>query len=189
MLVLKEPKIGNGTYVDPSSSILGDVTIGSGVYVAPNASIRADEPGSKIVIEDECNIQDNVIIHALSGSTVRVGVGSTLAHGCIVHGPCTIGKGCFIGFGSILFDCTLMDGCVVLHRALLTNSHISSSRLISNGAIIDGDLNGDGLPEVPEHHRRFADSVREMNVELASMYGRSRQDDMNRIIGGKQQIY
>lgn len=189
MLVLNEPKIGHGAYVDPSSSVLGDVTIGRRVYVAPNASIRADEPDSKIVIEDECNIQDNAIIHALSGSTVHVGVGSTLAHGCIVHGPCTIGRDCFIGFGSIVFDSTIMDGCVVLHRAVVTNSCISHSRLINNGAIIDGDPDGEGLPEVPEHHRRFADSVREMNVELASMYGRSRQDDMNRIIGGKQQIY
>ncbi len=187
MLMLKESKIDQGAYVDPSSSILGDVTIGRGVYIAPNSSIRADEPGSKIVIEDECNIQDNVIIHALSGSTVHIGAGSTLAHGCIVHGPCTIGKDCFIGFGSIAFDCTLMDGCVVLHRALVTNTNVPRSRLVCNGAILDGAPAGEDLPEVPVHYRRFADSVREMNVELASMYQRSRADDLNRLFGGEHQ--
>lgn len=189
MLVLKEPKIGHGAYVDPSASIQGDVTIGRGVYVAPNSSIRADEPGSRILIEDECNIQDNVIVHALCGSTVHIGAGSTLAHGCIVHGPCKIGRDCFIGFGSIAFDCTLMDGCVVLHRALVTSSNIPRSRLIRNGAIVDGALAGEDLPEVPEHYRRFADSVRDMNVELASMYGRSMPEGSNRISGGEHQRY
>lgn len=184
MMVTREPNVSEGAYIDPSSSIRGEVTIGRKVYVAPNASIRADEPGSRIIIEDECNIQDNVIIHALSDSTVHVGVGSTLAHGCIVHGPCVIGKGCFIGFGSIVFGCTLMNGCVVLHRALITNSKIPRSRLITNGAIVDGDLDAADLPEVSESYRRFANSVREVNIELASMYGRSKPIDLIRIFGG-----
>ena len=38
MLII--PKISQSAFVDPSATILGDVTIGDGVYVAPNASIR-----------------------------------------------------------------------------------------------------------------------------------------------------
>jgi carbonic anhydrase/acetyltransferase-like protein (isoleucine patch superfamily) len=151
------------------------VTIGDGVYVAPNASIRADEPRSKIMIGGHCNIQDNVVIHALSDSTVKVGVGTTLAHGCIVHGPCTIGKGCFIGFGTVVFRCTLMDGCVVLHRALVTQALIPTSRLVANGAIIEGELQSVDLPEVSEDIHRFVASVREVNLELAQMYGQAKR--------------
>ncbi|MBI0582785.1 MAG: hypothetical protein ISF22_01010 [Methanomassiliicoccus sp.] len=167
------PRISRSAFVDRSATILGDVTIGDGVYVAPNASIRADEPGSRIIIEGGCNIQDNVVVHALTDSAVRVGEGTTLAHGCIVHGPCEIGEGCFIGFGTVMFRCTLMDGSVVLHRAVVTHAVIPPSRLVPSGAVVDGERNIEDLDNVSEDVTRFVDSVREVNIELAQMYGRT----------------
>jgi carbonic anhydrase/acetyltransferase-like protein (isoleucine patch superfamily) len=163
-------KVSGGAFVDHTASILGDVTIGDEVYVAPNASIRADEPGSRIIIGNQCNIQDNVVIHALRDSIVEIGPGTTLGHGCIVHGPCTIGEGCFIGFGAVVFGCTLMDGCVVLHRALITKALIPPFRLVGIGDVIDGDLITKDLPEVPDDISRFVASVRQTNVDLARMY-------------------
>ncbi|MDP3104982.1 MAG: carbonate dehydratase, partial [Candidatus Methanoperedens sp.] len=94
------PKISKTTYVCDSAVITGNVVIGEQAFVAPNASIRADEPGSAIIIGDGCNIQDNVIIHALMKTKVVIGDHTSLSHGCIVHGPAQIGKNCFIGFGS-----------------------------------------------------------------------------------------
>jgi carbonic anhydrase/acetyltransferase-like protein (isoleucine patch superfamily) len=163
-------RIGRSAFIDRSASILGDVTIGDDVYVAPNASIRADEPGSSIVIGNECNIQDNVVIHALRDSTVDIGPGTTLGHGSIVHGPCTVGEGCFIGFGAVVFKCTLMDGCVVLHRAVVTKALIPPFRLVGIGDVIEGDLKAIDLPRVTEDISRFVASVRQTNVELAKTY-------------------
>ena len=180
MTSLGSPKISRSAFVDRSATILGDVTIGDGVYVAPNASIRADEPRSKIIIGGQCNIQDNVVIHALRDSTVKVGVGTTLAHGCIIHGPCIIGEGCFIGFGTVVFQCTLMDGSVVLHRALVTQTFIPPSRLVASGVIIDGELKAADLPVVSDDIIRFVDSVRETNLELARMYRQSVRDGPRR---------
>jgi carbonic anhydrase/acetyltransferase-like protein (isoleucine patch superfamily) len=170
MIVPDSPKISRSAFIDKSATILGDVTIGDSVYVAPNASIRADEPGSKIIIGNHCNIQDNVVIHALHHSIVKVGSGTTLAHSCVVHGPCAIGEGCFVGFGTVVFQCTLMDGCVLLHRALVTHTLIPSSRLVANGAIIEGELKVAELPPVPKDMVHFVDSVRETNIKLAQMY-------------------
>ena len=61
------------------------------------AVIRADGPRSSIVIRDNCNIQERVIIHALENTSVFIEETGSLAHGCIIHGPCKIGKDCFIG--------------------------------------------------------------------------------------------
>ena len=57
----------------------------------------ADRP---IRVKDNCNVQDKVVIHALENTSVLIGANTSLAHACIVHGPCKIGKGCFVGFGS-----------------------------------------------------------------------------------------
>lgn len=112
------PQIDPSAYVDSSAQIIGNVRIGPRVYVGPNAVIRADEadrsPGvMPIEIGLECNVQDGVIVHALSGTTVTVGSRSSLAHGCIIHGPCTIGESCFVGFGAKVFDAVLRSGVYV----------------------------------------------------------------------------
>jgi carbonic anhydrase/acetyltransferase-like protein (isoleucine patch superfamily) len=164
------PKISRSAFVDRSAAVIGDVTIGDDVYIAPNASIRADEPGSKMIIGEECNVQDNAVLHAVSGSELRVGKGSTLAHGCIVHGPCTVGEGRSIGFGSVVFQSALMDGCVVMHRAFVHGATVPAERLIAGGAIIDGHLGHSDHFEVPEDIARFVGSVRYANVELGLRY-------------------
>jgi carbonic anhydrase/acetyltransferase-like protein (isoleucine patch superfamily) len=120
------PKISKTAYVCDSAVITGNVIIGEHVFVAPNASIRADEPGSVIIISDGCNIQDNVIVHALTNTKVLIGDHTSLSHGCIVHGPAKIGKNCFIGFGSVVFGCNIGDNCFVSHRALVKNLNILS---------------------------------------------------------------
>ncbi len=175
---LKAPTISESAFVDSSATILGDVMIGDDVYVAPNASIRADEPGSRMIIRERCNVQDNVAIHALMDSTVKIGVGTTLGHGCIVHGPCTIGDGCFIGFGAVVFKCTIMEGAVIMHRALVTHSLVPPLRMVGSGEIVDSRFKPADLPEVPLDISDFVDSVRQTNIDLARMYSLQRMASM-----------
>jgi carbonic anhydrase/acetyltransferase-like protein (isoleucine patch superfamily) len=173
MIELGTPRISRSVFVDRSAAIIGDVTIGDGVLIAPNASIRADEPGSRIVIGAGCNVQDNAVLHAVSGSVLNVGRGTTLAHGCIVHGPCTIGEGCFIGFGSVVFQSTLSDGCVVLHRAVVNRVTVPSARLIASGTVIEGRLERRHHSKVTPEVERFVESVREVNLELVATHRRT----------------
>ena len=111
------PIINENAWISETAVIVGDVTIADDVFVAPNAVIRADEPGSSIVIGNGCNVQDNVVIHSLLNYQVMIGSSTSLAHGCIVHGPCRIGEGCFVGFGAVVFDCIIRNDTLVLHNA------------------------------------------------------------------------
>ena len=98
------PQIDDSAYIDSTAVIIGKVDIGKNVFIGPGAVVRADELGSSITIKDNCNIQDRVIIHALENTSVLIEENTSLVHGCIVHGPCKIGKNCFIGFGSVVFN-------------------------------------------------------------------------------------
>lgn len=167
---LGTPTIGKRTYIDASAKIIGNVTIGEGVFVAPNATLRADEPGSQIIVHKGCNIQDNVVVHALRGSVVSIGEGTSVAHGAIVHGPCSIGERCFVGFGAVVFRSVLGDESVVQHRAVVTDAEVPSKKVVDVGAIIDGKKEVPELPAVSGEMRQFVDGVRQTNSELVCTY-------------------
>ncbi|MCX9081522.1 MAG: carbonate dehydratase [Candidatus Methanoperedens sp.] len=178
-MLLKNPAGGMPTvcdtaYVSESAVIIGNVEIKGDVYIAPNTTIRADEPGSAIIIESGCNIQDNVVIHALGGSTVVAGENTSMAHGCIVHGPCTFGNNCFIGFGSVVFNCTLGDDCVILHRTLVKDVIISPRRLIEDGAVVNKQGIADYLGEVTVEISDFVKRVVGTNLMLVKSYSELR---------------
>jgi carbonic anhydrase/acetyltransferase-like protein (isoleucine patch superfamily) len=163
------PRVCDTAYVSESAVIIGNVEIKGDVYIAPHTTIRADEPGSAIIIESGCNIQDNVVIHALGGSAVVVGKNTSLAHGCIVHGPCSFG---FIGFGSVVFNCTLGDDCVILHRTLVKDVKIYTRRLIEDGAVVNKQGIADRLGEVTVEYSDFVSRVVRTNLVLARSYSK-----------------
>ena len=132
----QHPKISERAWISENAVIIGNVTIGDKVYVAHNVVIRADEPGSSIVIGDNCNVQDNVIVHGLSGSEVVIDNNTSLAHGCIVHGPCKLGHGCFVGFGAVVFDCDIGDDVVILHNSTVRGVEIPSRRVVPDAMVL-----------------------------------------------------
>ena len=166
----QHPKISEKAWVSETAIIVGDVTIGDNVYVAHNAIIRADERGSSIVIGDNCNIQDNVIIHALSNSEVKIENNTSLAHGCIVHGPCTLGQGCFIGFGAVVFDCNIGDDVLVLHNATVRAVEIPSEKVVSDGQVVTKQDDVEALDVITSDLVKFKGSVINANVELVDGY-------------------
>jgi carbonic anhydrase/acetyltransferase-like protein (isoleucine patch superfamily) len=129
------PQVDSTAYVDLTAQIIGNVRIGPHVYIGPNAVIRADETDDKgevlpIEIGAECNVQDGVIIHALGGTQVTVGPRTSLSHGCIIHGPCTIGQGCFVGFKAAIFNAKLADGVFVSTGAVVQGVDLVANALI-----------------------------------------------------------
>ncbi len=166
----ESPSISASAYVCESAVITGNVIIGEQVFIAPHAIIRADEPDSMVIIGNGCNIQDNVIVHALTNTKVMIGDYTSLSHGCIVHGPIVVGKKCFIGFGSLIFDCSIGDSCFVSHRALVRGVNIASRRAVKDGAVVVGQIEADRLEEVAVEHIEFASSVARTNIMLAESY-------------------
>ena len=110
------PVVHDSAFVDPTAILCGRVIVRENVFIGPYAVIRADEVDANgqmepIVIGAHSNIQDGVVIHSKSGAAVTIGEQTSIAHRAIVHGPCTVGAGVFIGFNSVLFNCAVVDGC------------------------------------------------------------------------------
>jgi len=170
------PQVERTAYVDRTAQIIGNVRVGPQVFVGPNAVIRADEvdPSSLVApveIGPECNVQDGVIIHALGGAEVTIGCRSSLAHGCIVHGPCSLGEGCFVGFGARLFDVEIADGAFIGTGAIVQGVRLAPESLVPAGVsvICPEDVIRLVGKTGPEQHQ-FAEKVTAANLELAKGY-------------------
>ena len=166
----QQPVISETAWISETAIIVGDVTIGENVYVAHNAVIRADEPGSSIVIGDNCNVQDNVIIHGLSNSKVSVGNNTSLAHGCIVHGPCILGEGCFVGFGAVVFDCIVGKDNLILHNATVRKVDIPDFKVVPDGATVTEQNDVQQLENLNSEQSDFKKSVIKANLHLVEGY-------------------
>ncbi len=181
----ERPRVAESAYVDPAAEVIGKVLIGEEVFVAPGAVIRADEPGSSIVIGERSNVQDGVVIHALGGSAVTIGRETSLAHGCVVHGPCTIGDGCFVGFGSVVFNAVLGDGVVVEHLAVVEGTGIEPGKVVSSGSRLCGGRKGHELEAVDGERAQFAGRVVAANLQLSKGYrDKNRRGSQRGRIGG-----
>ncbi len=140
------------------------------MFVGPGMVIRADEPGSSIVVEDNCNIQDRVVIRSLEDSSVGIEENTSLAHGCIIHGPCKIGKNSFVGFGSVVFDSELGEGVFVGHLAVVGGVSIPPERVVESGTVVKS---GDDVKELrlaDKNVRDFARNVVKVNLDLVKGY-------------------
>jgi carbonic anhydrase/acetyltransferase-like protein (isoleucine patch superfamily) len=168
------PEVHPAAYVDLTAQVIGRVQIGPRVFVGPNTVIRADELDKygqvkPIVIEAESNVQDGVIIHALAGTELKIGQRTSLAHGAIVHGPCRIGEGCFIGFGAVIFNANVGSGVFIAARAVVQDVDVAAKAFVPTDARLAKEQVR-RLGETDARQRRFMEQVVETNIELAQMY-------------------
>ncbi|NYT19512.1 MAG: carbonate dehydratase [Methanosarcinales archaeon] len=164
------PKISESAWISETAAIVGNVIIEDDVFVAPNAVIRADEPGSSIIVGKGCNVQDNVVIHSLSNSEVRIGRETSLAHGCIIHGPCVVEEGCFVGFGSVVFDCNVGKDSVILHNSTIHGMDIPECKVVQCGQTITNGAEVNDLDDINSELTDFKRSVINANVKLLNGY-------------------
>lgn len=164
------PQIHKDAFIDESAVIVGKVSIGKNVFIAPGAVIRADEPGSSIIIKADCNVQDRVVIHALSKSRVIINKETSLSHGCIVHGLSEIGKKCFIGFGSVVFRARLGNGVVVKHLAVVEGIEIPQNRSVESHKTITNQEDLKDLGFVNKEMKAFTRRVVKANLKLVRGY-------------------
>ena len=175
----KVPKVAETAYVSANSSVIGDVYVGDNVYIAPGASVRGDE-GVPIYIGSGTNIQDGVIIHALKDKyimmdgkkyAVYIGRDVCCAHGAIIHGPCAIGDGSFIGFNSTVFKAIVGKNCAVLHHSLVTNNvKLPDNKCVPSGTVIDSQHLASTLGNITEDIIELKKEVVEVNKEFAAGY-------------------
>jgi carbonic anhydrase/acetyltransferase-like protein (isoleucine patch superfamily) len=98
------------------------------------------------------------------------GSSTSLAHGCIVHGPCRIGAGCFIGFGAVVFDCSVGNDTLILHNATVRGARIPSGKVVPDGMTITRQDDVKGLEEITQDLADFKRSVVKTNMDLVRDY-------------------
>lgn len=96
-----KPVVHESAFVHPQAAVTGNVIIGKNVYIGPGAAIRGD--WGQIVIEDNCNVQENCTIHVFPGVTVLLKEMAHIGHGAIIHGA-TIGRNALVGMNAVVMD-------------------------------------------------------------------------------------
>lgn len=169
------PEIDPTALIDPSAQIIGHVQIDRDVFVGPLTVIRADQrgPGEKVApirINEAVNIQDGVIIHSDPGATVTIGSKTSVAHGVIIHGPCTVGRECFLALGASLYKATLEDHVWLGIGAIAKLVTLPSFTRVPAGSVIRERPEVLGLRLVTDAERTYMDEVLAANSRLRMDY-------------------
>ncbi len=134
----KVPSQGERVFVDPASTVIGEVTLGNDSSVWPGAVVRGDM--HHIVIGARTSVQDNTVLHIThdsafnpGGFPLTLGDDVTVGHQAMLHG-CTIGDRVMIGMQTMI-----MDGAVVESDVMLAaGSLVSPGKRLASGWLYRG---------------------------------------------------
>ena len=107
----RSPTVPASAWVAPSAVLAGSVRIGEDASVFYGAVLRAET--ESIVVGPRSNVQDNCVFHVDEGHPIAIGEGVTVGHGAIIHGA-TIGSSVLVGMGS-----TVMNGAIIGDEVLI----------------------------------------------------------------------
>ena len=108
----KTPVLGEGVYIAPNATVIGDVVLGDHASVWFSVVIRGDM--DPIRIGARTNIQDGALVHVTGGiAATTIGDDVVVGHLALVHGT-TIGNRVLIGMGAIVLDQSVIeDECII----------------------------------------------------------------------------
>jgi carbonic anhydrase/acetyltransferase-like protein (isoleucine patch superfamily) len=125
------PFFGQGAFVHPDATVIGDVVLEEGANVWPGAVLRGDV--ERITIGRQSSFQDNSVAHSDPGFPLVIGPECVVGHGVIVHG-CTVGARSLIGMGS-----TLLNGCEIGEDSIVgANSLVTQGKKFPPRSLIMG---------------------------------------------------
>lgn len=108
---------GDDYWIAPSAAVMGDVTLGRNVSVWWGSVLRGDN--DPMVIGDNCNIQDNCVLHTDPGFPLTLADNVSVGHMCMIHG-CAIGEGSLIGINSVILNgAKIGRNCLIGAKALI----------------------------------------------------------------------
>lgn len=125
------PRIGEGVYVSPTATVIGDVELGSGSSVWCGAVVRGDV--WRISLGEFSNIQDGCVCHVTTGGPdLIIGSRVTVGHRAVLH-SCRVEDACLIGMGAIILDGAVIgEGSVVGAGAVvLEGMHVPPRSLVT----------------------------------------------------------
>lgn len=117
------PRLGKGTWIDPSAVVVGDVETGTDVSIWPQVAIRGDV--HCIRIGARTNIQDGAVLHVThdgpfspGGEPLLIGSEVTVGHHATLH-ACRIGDRVLVGMGARVLDGAVIEDEVMLAAGAL----------------------------------------------------------------------
>lgn len=129
---MEKPIYGSGVYLAAGAQVHGDVQLGENVSVWHNAVLRGDT--APIRVGAGSNLQDGCILHVNPARPLQVGRGVSVGHGAILHG-CTVGDDTVVGMGAILLDgCQVGSGCIIGAGALVTGGSVIPDGMMAFGS-------------------------------------------------------
>ncbi|QEY25425.1 gamma carbonic anhydrase family protein [Neisseria zalophi] len=112
------PQIHESCYIDPVSTVIGEVSLAENVSIWPFAVLRGDV--NSITIGARSNVQDLSMVHVShktpekpEGSPLVIGEDVTIGHKVMLHG-CTIGNRVLVGMGTIILDDVVIEDDVMI---------------------------------------------------------------------------
>ena len=129
------PKIGQSVYLDPFSSIIGDVHLADDVSIWPMSVLRGDV--NSISVGKRSNIQDGSVLHvarkgeaSVEGYSLDIGEDVTVGHKAMLH-ACKVGDRVLIGMGTIVLDNAVVESDVIIGAGSLVppNKRLESGYL------------------------------------------------------------
>ncbi len=169
------PHIDASSFADPASIIIGRVTIGPNCYIGPGVVIRADrfsesDEISGITVGAGCSIQDLSVLHVHAEQHLEIGPDTVINHGAVIHGPTTIGSGCFIGAKSVITHASLGDRVFTRIMSVIEAVSIPSDRYIEHNVVINRQDAADRLRPITKKEKEFMERAVLENREYAVRY-------------------
>lgn len=128
--------------IAPNATLVGQVEVAKDATILFNATLRGDY-GSRIVVGEGSNVQENSCLHLDFNQDCIVGRGVTIGHGAVVHG-CTLGDNVLVGMGAVV-----MNGAVIGANSLVAASAlVTEGTQVPEGSLVVG-VPGEGAP--PAH--------------------------------------
>lgn len=152
-----QPRLGEGIFLAPQSTVIGNVVLGNRVSIWFGTVVRGDI--APIQIGDDSNIQDNSVVHVGDLFPCIVGSKVVVGHRAILHG-CRIADATLIGMGA-----TLLNGVTVGERSI-----IAAGALLTERMIIPPDSLVVGMPA--KIIKTLDPSKAELTIQLADKYAR-----------------
>lgn len=117
------PQIGDRVLIDPSATVIGDVTLEDDVSIWPGAIVRGDM--HRIRIGARTSVQDGCVLHITHASDYNPGgwpltIGSevTIGHNATLHG-CNLGNRILVGMAAVVMDGAVVEDEVIIAAAAL----------------------------------------------------------------------
>jgi carbonic anhydrase/acetyltransferase-like protein (isoleucine patch superfamily) len=156
-----KPQIADDCFISPTSEIIGRVELGKKTNVWFGTVLRGDV--HKIVVGENCNIQDLSMLHVTEEFPLILGDNITIGHNVVLH-ACTIGNNCLIGMGAIVLDgAEIGDYSLVAAGSVVTPGKFFPPKSLIKGspARVQRELKDSELDLYGNHYKTYLKTASE----------------------------